>query len=57
MEWIKGHSGIITALSGVGSLLVWIICLQVFVRSYRRQLRATLLTTRGSGVCLDSRCS
>lgn len=56
MEWIKGHSEIITALSGVGSLLVWIIYLQVFVRSYRRQLRATLLITRGPGEGLDSRC-
>jgi len=36
--------------------MVWMIYLQVFVSSYRRQLRATLLITRGAGDGLEARC-
>ena len=56
MQWISDHSQVITALTGVGTLLVWVIYLQVFVSSYRRQLRATLLITRGPGEGLAARC-
>ena len=49
MDWIKQYSDLISALSGVGTLVVWIIYLQLFARSYHRQLRATLLITRGAG--------
>ncbi|KAA6120991.1 hypothetical protein KZ686_24245 [Cupriavidus cauae] len=56
MQWIADHSQLISALTGVGTLLVWVIYLQVFVSSYRRQLRATLLITRGPGDGLAARC-
>lgn len=56
LQWISDHSQLITALTGVGTLLVWVIYLQVFVSSYRRQLRATLLITRGPGEGLAARC-
>ncbi|WP_337918686.1 hypothetical protein [Pseudaminobacter soli (ex Zhang et al. 2022)] len=46
----------ITALTGLGTLMVWVIYLQVFISSYRRQLRATLLITRGAGQGLEARC-
>ncbi|MBY4898269.1 hypothetical protein [Cupriavidus sp. AU9028] len=56
MQWITDHSQLISALTSVGTLLVWVIYLQVFVHSYRRQLRATLLITRGPGDGLASSC-
>lgn len=56
MQWIADHSQLISALTGVGTLLVWVVYLQVFVSSYRRQLRATLLITRGPGDGLAARC-
>jgi len=56
LQWIAEHRELITALTGAGTLLVWIIYLQVFVSSYRRQLRATLLITRGAGDGLEARC-
>ncbi|MBS3651712.1 hypothetical protein KEU06_24130 [Pseudaminobacter sp. 19-2017] len=56
MEWIAQHQQVITALTGLGTLIVWVVYLQVFVSSYRRQLRATLLITRGAGDGLEARC-
>lgn len=56
MQWINDHSQLVSALTGVGTLLVWIIYLQVFVSSYRRQQRATLLITRGPGQGLAAHC-
>lgn len=56
MQWIAENRDIITALTSIGTLLVWVVYLHVFVNSYRRQLRATLLITRGAGDGLDARC-
>ncbi|MGY8527183.1 hypothetical protein [Paracidovorax citrulli] len=56
MQWIADHSQMIAALTSIGTLLVWVIYLQVFVLSYRRQLRATLLITRGPGDALEASC-
>ena len=56
MEWIANRPELISALTGLGMLLVWVIYLQVFVSNYRRQLRATLLITRGAGNGLEARC-
>lgn len=56
MQWVVQHSQVISALTSVGTLLVWVIYLQIFASSYRRQLRATLLITHGAGDGLDARC-
>lgn len=56
VQWIGEHREIITALTSIGTLLVWVAYLQIFVNSYRRQLRATLLITRGAGDGLEARC-
>lgn len=56
VQWIGQHRDIITALTSIGTLLVWVVYLQIFVNGYRRQLRATLLITRGAGDELDARC-
>jgi len=56
VQWIAEHSEIIAALTSIGMLLVWVMYLQLFVSSYRRQVRATLLITRGAGDGLDARC-
>lgn len=56
MQWMLEYSELISTLTGVGTLLVWVIYLQVFVSNYRRQLRATLLITRGAGYGLDASC-
>ena len=56
VQWIAQHSQAISALTSIGTLLVWVIYLQIFVSSYRRQLRATLLITHGAGDGLEARC-
>jgi hypothetical protein len=56
MQWIAENQPVITALTGLGTLLVWIIYLEIFIRRYRRQLRANILITRGAGLGLDSHC-
>ncbi|GGE40926.1 hypothetical protein GCM10007276_17900 [Agaricicola taiwanensis] len=56
LQWIAEHSEAISALTDLGTLAIWAIYLQVFVSSYRRQLRATLIITRGVGSDLDARC-
>lgn len=56
LRWISSHGQLISALTGVGMLLVWVVYLQVFISSYRRQLRATLLIARGVGDGLEARC-
>lgn len=56
LQWVAQHREVITALTGLGTLIVWVIYLQVFVSNYRRQLRATLLITRGAGDGLEARC-
>lgn len=56
MRWVANNYELISALTSLGMLLVWIVYLQVFVSSYRRQLRATMLIARGAGDGLDARC-
>jgi hypothetical protein len=56
LKWISQNYQMITALTGIGTLLVWIVYLQVFVSSYRRQLRPKILITRGAGDGLEARC-
>ncbi len=56
MQWIIENHQLVTALTGLGTLVVWVVYLQVFVSSYHRQLRATLLITRGAGTGRDALC-
>ncbi|WP_137388776.1 hypothetical protein [Rhodoligotrophos defluvii] len=56
MQWIAEHRELIAALTGMGTLLIWLIYLQVFISNYRRQLRATLLIMRGAGDGVEARC-
>lgn len=56
LSWLQEHSQAISAVTGLGTLGVWLIYLQVFVSNYRRQLRAKILISRGAGSGLESRC-
>lgn len=56
MDWITQHDELVAALTGVGTLAVWVIYLHVFVASYRRQQRATLLITHGAAEGAETRC-
>lgn len=56
LSWLQEHGQAISAVTGLGTLGVWLIYLQVFVSNYRRQLRAKILISRGAGSGLESRC-
>ncbi|ODN71039.1 hypothetical protein [Methylobrevis pamukkalensis] len=56
MDWIASNSDAVSALTSAGTLVVWLVYLQVFISSYRSSLRATLVITRGAGEGLAARC-
>lgn len=55
-QWITHHGQLLGALVSVGTLIVWIIYLQLFLAGYRRHRRAKILISRGVGDGLNARC-
>ncbi|WP_230534374.1 hypothetical protein [Microvirga roseola] len=55
-EWIASNHQVMGVLANIAMLLVWIAYLQVFVSSYRRQKRPSILINRGAGSGLEARC-
>lgn len=56
MTWILENHQLIAALTSMGMLVVWITYLQLFLASYRRQRKATILIRLGQGRGLDAHC-
>lgn len=56
LDWLLRYDKLISALTSIGTLIVWIVYLQIFVSSYRRQLHATMLITRGAHEGEATRC-
>ena len=56
LQWISANSGALTVVANVTMVAVWLIYLQLFWKSYRRQLRANILITPGAGTGLEARC-
>ena len=50
------NAPLITAAMTCVTALIWIIYLSVFLRSYRRQQRPSILITSGAGKDLDAHC-
>ncbi|HEV7344343.1 MAG TPA: hypothetical protein VGN60_01740 [Devosia sp.] len=56
MSWIVEHRDLITVLTNLGMLLIWMAYLQVFLAGYKKQKKATILIDVGGGKGLDARC-
>jgi hypothetical protein len=56
LEWISNNSETISAISSVAMLLVWVAYLQVFLRSYHRQVRPKIVINQAAGSTLDASC-
>ncbi|TNC60456.1 hypothetical protein FHG71_22030, partial [Rubellimicrobium roseum] len=56
LDWLSANSDAVNVVLNLAMLLVWIVYLQVFVSSYRRQRRANILISVGGGSGLDARC-
>ena len=56
LNWISEHHQVLSVLVNIGMLLVWIVYLQLFLSSYKRQTRPKILINVGAGRNLDGRC-
>lgn len=56
LDWLKDNHQIVSLLISFGMLIVWIVYLQLFLASYRRQTRPKILINIGAGRTLDARC-
>lgn len=56
IDWIVANHELASLLVSLGTLLVWVTYLQVFLASYRRQRTGTILITLGQGSGLDGHC-
>lgn len=54
--WLKENHAIISALSSLAMLGVWMLYLHLFYSSYRHQIRPKILITRGGGDTVAARC-
>lgn len=56
MNWVAQHSSALQVLLNGLMVLIWILYLQIFLTSFRRQRRSDVLITVGAGVGLAARC-
>ncbi|MFC4174210.1 hypothetical protein ACFOYU_19530 [Microvirga sp. GCM10011540] len=55
-DWIASNHQVLGVAANIAMLFVWIAYLQVFVSSYRRQKRSSILVHRGAGSGLEAWC-
>jgi len=55
-NWVNEYSGAISAIASVGTLLIWLVYLQLILENFRRQRRSTILINRGAGKGLGAHC-
>ncbi|SDH23831.1 hypothetical protein [Pelagibacterium luteolum] len=56
LKWVSDNSDAISAVSNLAMLFVWIAYLQVFLQSYRRQVRPNIVINRAAGSALNASC-
>ncbi len=56
LAWIDNNDHWISLILNAAMLLVWIFYLQLFLRRFRRQLRAKIVINRGAGSSIDATC-
>ena len=56
MSWITAHSSGLQVILNGAMVLIWVLYLQIFLTSFRRQHRSDILITLGAGVGLKARC-
>jgi hypothetical protein len=55
-EWLMEHADLLSAISSIGMLVIWVLYLHLFFLTYRNQRRPNLLIHQADGFDLDSRC-
>lgn len=56
IDFVKENSEIIRTVTNVAMLVIWITYLQLFLMSYMRQRRSSILVNRGAGRGVEARC-
>ena len=56
IQWSASHSQFVSAFASLGMLIVWVVYLQLFMGSYRRQRRPKILINRGAGSGMEGNC-
>jgi hypothetical protein len=56
IEWARNNVEVLTALTSLGTLLIWLAYLHLFYRSLRDQRRPMLLIHQAGGLDLSDRC-
>lgn len=56
LELVRQNSGLISMAASVAMVAIWLIYLQLFWRSYRRQMRASVIIHLGAGTGMDAQC-
>ncbi len=56
LDWIGQYSDPLMALGSIGTLLIWLIYLQLFFVQYRRHTTPALIISRGGGTSLHAHC-
>jgi hypothetical protein len=56
LDWISQYRETLSLLTNIGMLLVWIVYLQLFLSSYKRQTLPKILINIGVGRNIDARC-
>lgn len=56
MDWLSQHHDSVTALTSLGTLLIWLIYAQLLYKGYRRQRRPRLIINRGKRKDINALC-
>ncbi|HEX7022051.1 MAG TPA: hypothetical protein VF171_04275, partial [Trueperaceae bacterium] len=54
--WLKENSGVISAVTGIATVFIWVAYAQLFFAQYRQQRRPRLFLHVAPGRGLDSTC-
>lgn len=55
-DWLNSNSAVLSLFVSLGTLLVWLFYLQLFLLGYRRRRRSKILINVGGQGALESRC-
>lgn len=56
LEWIAVNNDLLNLIANWAMVLIWIVYLQVFLRSFRRQTLSKIVINRAAGSSLDAAC-
>lgn len=56
MEWLRENAQVISAITSIGTLFVWVFYAQLLYNGYARQRHPRVIINRGKGIGTDALC-